>query len=58
MTFGGLIDEQIVESLVCLSTDGISTFQGVRYGVIDLLKTHAPYLIKIHYMAHKTNLAM
>ncbi len=58
MTFRGLIDEQIVESLVCLGTDGISTFQGVKYGVIDLLKTHALYLIKIYCMAHRINLAM
>jgi hypothetical protein len=59
MTFGGLTNEQNVKHLVCLSTDGISTFQGVRYKVITLLRTqHAPYFIGIHCMAHITNLIM
>jgi len=58
MTFGGLTDQQIIEHLVCLGIDGVSTFQRVRFGIIDLLKTHAPYLIGIHCMAHRTNLAM
>jgi hypothetical protein len=43
-----------------LRVDGVSmSFQGVKYGVITLMRTQQiPYLIKIHYMAHKTNLAM
>jgi hypothetical protein len=36
ITFGGLINEQNVEHLVSLSTDGISTFQGVKFRVIVL----------------------
>jgi hypothetical protein len=44
---------------VCLGVDGVSMFQSVKFKVIVLLKTqHAPYLIGIHCMAHKTNLAM
>jgi hypothetical protein len=51
VTFGGLINEQIIEQLVCLDVDGVSTFQRVRSGIINLLKTHAPYLIGICCMA-------
>jgi hypothetical protein len=58
VTFGGLTNEQIVECLVCLGVDGVSTFQGVKSRIIDLLNTHAPYFIGIHCMAHRTNLAM
>jgi hypothetical protein len=59
MTFGGLINEQNVEHLLCLGTDDISTFQGVRSKVITLLRTqHAPYFTRIHCMAHRTNLIM
>jgi len=44
---------------VCLGVDDVSTFQGIKFRVIVLLKTqHAPYLIGIHCMAHRTNLAM
>jgi len=59
MTFGGLTNEQNVEHLVCLRTNGISTFQGVRSRVITSLKTqHALYFIGIHCMVHRTNLIM
>jgi hypothetical protein len=37
ITYGGLIDEQIVKCLVCLGLDGVSTFQGVRFDVTTLL---------------------
>jgi hypothetical protein len=37
ITYGGLIDEQIVKYLVCLGLDGVSTFQGVRFVVTTLL---------------------
>jgi len=39
ITYGGLIDEQIVKCLVCLGANGVSTFQGVRFGVSILLST-------------------
>ncbi len=38
ITYGGLIDEQIVKCLLCLGPDGISTFQEVRFGVTNLLR--------------------
>jgi hypothetical protein len=30
ITYGGLIDEQIFEHLMCLGIDGVFTFQGVK----------------------------
>jgi hypothetical protein len=42
---------------MCLRTNGVFTFQGVKSRVIVLMKTQqAPFLIGIHYMPHKTNL--
>jgi hypothetical protein len=37
ITYDVLIDEQIVKCLVCLGLGGISTFEGVRFGVTTLL---------------------
>ncbi len=42
-----------------LGGDGVSMFQWVKFGLIVLLKTQqTPYLIRIHCMAHETNLVM
>jgi hypothetical protein len=42
-----------------LRTNGASRFQGVKYGIIGVMRIEqAPYLIEIHYMAHKTNLVI
>ncbi len=60
ITYGGLTNYQIVEHVMFLRVDGVSIpFQMVKYGDITLMRTQQlPYLIKIHCMAHKTNLAM
>lgn len=53
--FSGLSDEEVVECLVCFGADGDPAFQGARAGVIaQLTKRHAPYMLGIHYVAHKT----
>jgi len=57
ITYGGLIDKQIFEHLICLGADGVSTFQGVRSRVSALIRMQqTPFLIGIHYIAHRTNL--
>jgi hypothetical protein len=59
MSFSGLTNEHIIECLMCLAVDGVPTFQGVKSRIIVLLMTqHATYLIGIHCMAHRINLAM
>jgi hypothetical protein len=56
---GGLSQNPIVEHLVCLGTNGASTFQGVRFEIIVLMRIEqAPYLIEIHCMSCKANLVM
>ncbi len=56
---GGLTNEKIVKQVMLLGVDGVSMFQWVKFGLIVLLKTQqAPYLIRIHCMAHETNLVM
>jgi hypothetical protein len=54
-----LFQNQIVEHLVSLGTNGASTFQGVRFEIIVLMRIEqAPYLIKIHCMACRENLVV
>jgi len=38
MNFGGLFANQILEFLMCLGANCASIFQGVKYGVITLMK--------------------
>ncbi len=38
MKFGGLFENQILECLMCLGVNCATTFQGVKYGVIILMK--------------------
>ena len=57
--FGGLSIEQIWEKLLFFGADGVAIFHGVRGGVIvQLQREFAPFLVKVHYSSHKTNLAM
>jgi len=58
MKFSGLFKNLISKCLICLRTNGASTFQGVRSKGTILMRTNeqVPYLIRIYYMAHKTNL--
>jgi hypothetical protein len=56
ITYGGLIDEQIFESVMCLGVDGVITFQGVRLVVTTLMRTQqTPLFIGIHCMAYRMN---
>jgi hypothetical protein len=57
--FGGFAKSQILEHLMCVGVDGTSTCQGVRSRIIILMETEQTfYLVKIHCMAHKTNLVI
>jgi hypothetical protein len=56
ITYGGLIDEQIFESVMCLGVDGVVTFQGVRLVVTTLMRTQQTrFFIGIHCMAYRMN---
>jgi hypothetical protein len=59
ITYGCLTNEQIFERFICVRTDGVFTFQGVRLGVTTLMKTQqTPFFIGNHCMAYKTNFAL
>jgi hypothetical protein len=59
VTYGGLIDKQIFEHLMCLGVDGVSTFQGVKSRIIALIITQQmPIFIEIHCIMHRTNLEL
>ena len=54
-----LSKRQIIKKLVYFGTDGISTFEGSQNGItVQLQKSTALYLFEVHYMAHRTNLAV
>lgn len=48
----------IAQKLVCVGADGASVMQGHKNGLVTRLKEFlAPYVVGIHCMAHKMNLA-
>jgi hypothetical protein len=57
--YGGILEMELVEKMICFGTDGVAVFQGSRNGVIQQLKEkHAPFVIGVHDFAHHTNLAV
>jgi hypothetical protein len=57
--FGGLWLEKIVGKLVIISCDNNSVFQGHRTMMTLQFKDKvAPFVTKIHYLAHNTNLVL
>jgi hypothetical protein len=56
---GGLVDNAVVERLVCFGANGMSVFQGCRSSVMQQLKDQeAQFILGVHCMAHCTNLAV
>ena len=54
----GMTDYEIATKLVCVGADGASIMQGHRTGMcVRLQTTVAPYMLPIHCMAHRMNLA-
>ena len=57
--YGGLTEQKIREGLITFGADGVSTFQGAKTGVtVQLVTKHAPFMVGVHCMAHRTNLAV
>ena len=55
----GLLQLEVAKRLICFWANGALVFQGSRNGVIVQMKEHvAPFMFGIHYMAHRTNLAV
>jgi hypothetical protein len=56
---GGLDDAKIAKKVISFGADGASVFQGRTNGVSKkLIDQAAPYLMGIHDMAHRKNLAV
>ncbi len=48
----------IAEKLLCFKINGVSTFQGIKTGVIEQINTNcAPFSVGVHFMVHRWNLA-
>jgi hypothetical protein len=57
--YGGFIEMEIANKLVCFRTNGVNVFQGVKVGVTtQLMMKHVPYVNGVHCMAHHTNLVV
>jgi hypothetical protein len=55
---GGMDPLMITKKLVCVGADGASVMQGKRNGLCVRLQLSAsPYMLSIHCMAHRMNLA-
>jgi len=55
---GGLDVESIANKLISFGADGASTLQDSRSGVtLQIKEKHAPFLIGVHCVAHRCNLA-
>jgi hypothetical protein len=53
----GLDATSLTRRLVCMGADGAAVFQGSRMGVmVQLIEQHAPFMLQIHCVAHRTNL--
>jgi hypothetical protein len=48
---------KVTNKLVCFGVYGMTTFQGVKFGVpIELMQKHIPFVSDVNNMAHHTNL--
>lgn len=54
----GLRTGNLARKLVAVSTDGASVMTGVHNGVSTQMTDHAPHIVTIHCMAHRTQLAV
>jgi hypothetical protein len=56
---GGVPRNQIAQKLICFGANGVNVFQGTKSGVTkQIKKNYVLHSIKVHCMAHCTNLAM
>ncbi len=57
MEYGGLTSDQIARKLICFGSHGVVVFIGLQIGVAIQVKSKvAPFMTKMHCMAHQTNL--
>ena len=55
--YGAMDELTIAKKLVCVGADGASAMQGQRKGLCTKMQAScSPYVVGIHYMAHRMNL--
>jgi len=55
----GLSPTIVIKKLLSFGANGVNTFKGIKTRVIKQINTnYAPFSIRVHYMAHKCNLAL
>jgi hypothetical protein len=59
MTQGGLKEKELVTKLICFGVDGVSTFQGLKFGVIvQIQHQYSPFVIGVRCIVHWINLVV
>jgi hypothetical protein len=55
--FGGMLETNIANKVVCFGADGVRIFQSLKISVtIQLVSKHCLFVVGIDYMAHWCNL--
>ncbi len=56
VVFGGMSKSNIANKVVCFGVNNVIVFQSLKIGVIiQLVNKHFPFVVGIHYMAHRCN---
>ncbi len=59
LQYGGLLEFDLASKFINFGANGVLIFQGVKSGVTTQLKEKfAPYMLKVHCVAHQTNLVV
>jgi hypothetical protein len=57
VVFGGMLETNIVNKIICFWANSVVVFQGLKTGVtFQLVCKHCPFVVGIYYMAHRCNL--
>ncbi len=57
--FGGILEINIVNKVLCFGVNSVIVFHGLNIGVIvQLINKQYPFIVKIHCMAHRCNLVV
>ncbi len=57
--FGGMLETNIANKVLCFGVDNVIVFQGLKTGVIvQLINKHYPFIVRIHRMTHQCNLVV
>jgi hypothetical protein len=59
MIGGHFLKDQNAQKFICFRADGVNVFHGTNNGVTKQIKNnYVPHFIRIHCMAHHTNLVV